>query len=409
MADDSPNITPDTADLNRWEGDPEQAEMGFRDADPFEVAADEHRFVFYPAGVDRLAALIEHIENAEHSLDLFFYMFQADEAGETVRTSLIAAAKRGVAVHLIVDDFGSDAPHKFFDPLVEAGGRFDVFLSSWSVRYLIRNHQKFVIADGACVMSGGFNVSDHYFKPPEENGWCDLGVIIEGPVVERFCDWFIQLRNWVADDTAQFRAIRKMVREWNPGDGTVRLVLGGPTRITSNWARCVRHDIANAERLDLVMAYFSPPKSIRQLIHRLGERGRARLVMAGKSDNTATIGASRSLYRRMLKAGVKVREFQPCKLHMKLIVIDDITYFGSANMDMRSVRLNLELMVRVEDKELADRMREMIDHLADHSTDITHEWQSKHASLFNRMRWRLGYWLVSVVDYTVTRRLNLGM
>jgi len=388
------------------EGDPEQAECGYHDLHPFEIAAGDHAFAFYPAGADRLAALIKHIESARQSLDVFFYMFQADGAGKLVLEALVAAAKRGVAVHLIVDDFGSDAPRSFFDPLIEAGGTFDLFLCGWSVRYLIRNHQKFAIADGAQVIAGGFNISDHYFEPPENDGWCDLGVSIEGPVVAQFCTWFTELRHWVADNKAQFRTIRRMVREWESGNGPVQLVLGGPTRISSNWAQRVRHDIAQAHRLDLVMAYFSPPRSIRQLIRLLGRRGKARLVMAGKSDNRATIGASRALYRRMLRSGVQVSEFQPCKLHMKLLVIDDITYFGSANMDMRSIRLNLELMVRVEDKDLAKRMRAMIDHLDSHSNPITPEWCSENASLLNRVRWRLGYWLVSVFDYTVTRRLN---
>lgn len=404
-------VTPvlQTGDPERWSSDPEQVERGYQDADPFEVAAQGHRFVFYPAGVDRLAALQRCIAAAKQTLEVFFYLFQPDEAGALVRDALVAAAERGVDVHLIVDDFGSDAPRAFFDPLVEAGGRFHLFQCRWSIRYLIRNHQKFVIADGGRVLTGGFNVSDHYFKPPEENGWCDLGVLIEGPVVERFGDWYLQLKGWVLDSGAQFRAIRKMVRDWDPGEGRAQLLLGGPTVITSAWARCLRKDLAAGRRLALAMAYFSPPRSFRQLIHRLGQRGKARLVMAGKSDNAATIGASRSLYRRMLNAGVDVREFQPCKLHMKLIVIDDICYFGSANMDMRSIRLNLELMVRIEDRALADRLRTMIDHMADHSEPITPQWLSTHGGWFNRVRWKLGYWLVSVLDYTVTRRLNLGM
>jgi len=402
----SSNPARENIDLGRLLGDPSNAGSEYRDAEPFEVSAADHTFAFYPAGSDRFEALINHIEGAERSLDVFFYMFRSDRAGGLVRDALTTAAKRGVEVHLIVDDFGSDAPRSFFDPLVEAGGTFDLFQCGWSVRYLIRNHQKFVVADGNRVMTGGFNVSDDYFKSPEENGWCDLGATVKGPIAEQFGDWFASLRHWVIDDKARFRAIRRLVREWNPGEGGVQLLLGGPTRITSGWARRVQRDFSNGDRLDLVMAYFSPPKSIRQLIHRLGELGKARLVMAGKSDNTATIGASRSLYRRMLESGVLVSEFQPSKLHMKLIVIDNVTYFGSANMDMRSIRLNLEVMMRVEDRDLAERMRGMIDHLEAHSTAITAGWFSEHASFLNRARWRLGYWLVSVVDYTVTRRLN---
>ncbi|MDJ0642315.1 MAG: phosphatidylserine/phosphatidylglycerophosphate/cardiolipin synthase family protein [Erythrobacter sp.] len=408
MIDDPLNPELETSDAERWESDPEEAFEGYRDADPFAVSAHDHRFTFYPAGIDRLAALERHIGEAERSLHIFFYMFQPDETGELVRDALVAAAQRGVSVHLVVDDFGSDASRSFFDPLVAAGGSFDLFSPRWNVRYLIRNHQKFVIADGQRVMTGGFNVAEDYFKPSEENGWCDLGAVVEGPVVARFCDWFEQLERWVSSKGSQFRAIRALVREWDPGAGQVQLLIGGPTKITSAWARRVKEDLAQGSKLDMVMAYFSPSRSIQLLLERLGRQGKARLIMAGRTDNGATIGASRALYSGLLQAGVSIAEFQPSKLHMKLLVIDDVTYFGSANMDMRSVRLNLELMLRVEDAELAARMRELVDHLDEHSTPITSDWCRKRATWFNRLRWRISNWLVTVIDYSVTRRLNLG-
>ncbi|NVE95752.1 phospholipase D-like domain-containing protein [Altererythrobacter lutimaris] len=379
------------------------------DPEPFEVCVAEHSLRFLPAGKDRFRELVALIDEATTSLKVFFYLFQPDYAGSKVRDALLRAATRGVDVHLIVDSFGSDAPPSFFEPLQAAGGRYSVFSPRLGVRYLIRNHQKCVIVDDKQVMTGGFNVSDHYFKPPDVNGWCDLGVVIEGPVVQPFCEWFEQLEQWVNDKNAQFRAIRHLVRDWNEGRSAIQLLLGGPTKITSAWARRVKEDIAQGQRLDMVMAYFSPPRSMRRLIKRLAERGKARLIMAGKSDNRATIGASRSFYRSMLRSGVEIAEFQPCKLHMKLLVIDDVTYIGSANFDMRSIRLNLELMLRIVDADLANHMREIIDHMAQHSDPVTNEWYRKRASGLNRLRWWLGRFLVTGVDYTVTRRLNLGI
>ncbi|KUO57714.1 MAG: cardiolipin synthase B [Sphingomonadales bacterium BRH_c3] len=383
--------------------------VDFHDAESFEVASAGHRFQFYPGGSDRLAALIELIDSAQASLKMCFYMFQPDHAGTKVRGALIRAAQRGVDLHLIVDAFGSDAPESFFAPIVRAGGKFSLFSPRWDVRYLIRNHQKFAIADDARAITGGFNVSDHYFATPQQNGWIDLGVSIEGPVVTKFVEWFAELSGWVAKGSSQFLAIRRLIRDWNGGEGPVQLLLGGPSRITSAWARTVKRDISRGNRLDLAMAYFSPPRSMRRLIRKLARCGSARLVMAGKSDNTTTIGASRALYGGLLRAGVRIAEFEPCKLHLKLLVVDDVTYFGSANLDMRSIRLNLELMVRVEDAELADRMREMIDHLEAWSEPVTREWYRNKATLLSRIRWRLSWFLVSVVDYTVARRLNLGL
>ena len=131
--------------------------------------------------------------------------------------------------------------------------------------------------------------------------------------------------------------------------------------------------------------------------------------MAGKSDNGATIGATRSLYSLLLKAGVEIAEFDACKLHTKLIVIDNVTYIGSANFDMRSLYLNLEIMLRIEDKALADKMREHVALLAASGARITPVSHRQKATLFNRIRWNLAWFLVAVVDYTVSRRLNLGL
>ena len=129
--------------------------------------------------------------------------------------------------------------------------------------------------------------------------------------------------------------------------------------------------------------------------------------MAGKSDNAATVGAARLLYGWLLKARAEVWEFQPCKLHTKLIVIDDAVYIGSANFDMRSLYINLEIMVKIEDKALADRMREFVAGHEAASVDVTPELYRQWATPLNRLRWWASWFLVSVVDYTVSRRLNL--
>ncbi|KUO49352.1 MAG: hypothetical protein APF82_06205 [Sphingomonadales bacterium BRH_c42] len=156
------------------------------------------------------------------------------------------------------------------------------------------------------------------------------------------------------------------------------------------------------------MAYFSPAAGFLRRIAVIARRGSARLVLAGKSDNGATIGAARSLYKYLLKRSTRISEFSLAKLHTKLIVIDDVTYIGSANFDMRSLYLNLEIMLRIDDAALAGRMREYIDQYAAVAEPITLEWHRANAGVVNRVRWVLSWFLVAVLDYTVTRRLNLG-
>ena len=383
-----------------------QAPENYEDVEPFEATAHGMEMTFYPAGADRFAALLEVIGNAQRSLKIFYYMFQDDAAGAKVRDAIADAAGRGVDVQLLVDRFGTDASDRFFRPIVDNGGFYAVFSPRWSRRYLIRNHQKMLIADEKIAMVGGFNVSEHYFAPPNEDGWCDLGCKMTGPAVDQLLAWYEMLRDWTRSPKAQFRTIRKMVREWEPGDGPVRLTVGGPTRIPSNWARMVKRDLARGSRLSMVMAYFAPPLSFRRLIGKVAKRDGARLILAGKSDNGATVAAARALYGSLLMKGVRIHEFQPCKLHMKLIVVDDVVYFGSANFDHRSIRLNLELMFRIEDAGLAAKMRELIGVMEQASIEVTPELHGRRRSLWSEIKWVVSWFLVSTMDYTVSRRLN---
>jgi cardiolipin synthase len=377
------------------------------DPPPFAIEAQGLSLTFYPGGRERLEALLGLIDGAQTCLKLVFYIFATDASGERVRDALVAAALRGTDVRVILDGFGAVAGEAFFAPLVEAGGRFCCFLPRLTRGYLIRNHQKLVVADSKVAMLGGFNVENTYFEVPGEEGWSDLGFTVEGPVVERVEAWFDELEDWVSRPRPQFRAIRRKVLEWNGGTGPVRLLIGGPTGRLSSWARCVSEDLVDGDRLDMVMAYFSPSPRLSQRIRRIARKGQARLLFPAKSDHMATIRAARAYYARLLKAGVRIWEFQACRLHTKLIVLDDAVYLGSANFDARSLYINLEIVLYVEDAALAHRLTEYVESLLPAAEEITPEIHAARSTWWNRIRWRLALFLVVVVDYTVNRRFNL--
>ena len=376
--------------------------------DPFTVNVEDHVFTFYPKGMDRFEALLEHIASARKSVFCFYFLFEEDQAGTRVRNALIEAAKRGVETRLYIDDFGSGARDPFFADLVAAGGKFRQFSSDWNKRFLIRNHQKMCIVDRERVMGGGFNIANSYFVGPAQNGWCDLGAMIEGPLVERFNEWFDCIIDWIESDGSEFRRVQEMVRDWDPGTGKVQLIMGGPTAVSSAWAVRFKGDMVRASRIDLVTAYFSPPRTMRRVLRRAARKSSLRMILASKSDFAITVLAGRLHYRRLRRAGAKLFEYQPSKLHMKLLVMDDITHFGSGNLDMRSIRLNLELMVRVESAELADRMRGLIDDLEADSRPVDRSWFRQYAGWSDRMRWLVSSFMLRYVDYNLGRRFNLG-
>jgi cardiolipin synthase len=376
---------------------------------PFFAEAAGQKLTFYPSGADRLDALIAMIDGAEESIRAFYYRFAGDASGALVKNALVRAAKRGVQTVLLIDSFGSDVDADYFQELTKAGGHFDAFMPRWTRRYLVRNHQKLLIVDGKCAMIGGFNISDEYFASPEQNGWHDLGLRIEGSGVEQLYAWSVRLERAAFRPRGHFRAIYRAVRGWSPPQGPAQLLIGGPTRKPSSWLAHLKSDLEKAQQVDLVAAYFAPSIRIRRMLGNLASRGRARFVTAAISDNGATIGATRSLYHYFLGQGAQIWEFQPCKLHMKLLVIDDAVYIGSSNFDVRSLFVNLELMMRLEDADLAERMRAFIAEHQRASRQITPAWYKEHASLWNRLRWNLSWFAVTVLDYNVSRRLNLGL
>lgn len=369
------------------------------------------RLDFIAGGNERLAALLALIDGARHRLRIIVYMFEADAAGTLVRDAMTAAAQRGVNVTLILDSFGSaDTADGFFAPLVAAGGRYRWFGARWTPRYLIRNHLKLYIADEDVAMFGGFNVGDSYFAALDQaEAWHDLGVTITGSDVATLATRFDQLDGWLAAPRTSWRGLVRVIRDWDAGTGPLSWLAGGPSSRLSPWARAVKRDLERGSRLAMIMAYFSPGQSLLRRIASLGRRGEALLILPAKSDNGATIGAARALYGFLLKRGVRIAEYQRARLHLKLVVIDDVTYVGSANFDMRSLFINLELMLRVEDAALADKVRAFIAAHETQSQLITAEIHQQRAGWFTRLRWGLAFFLVSAVDFGVTRRLNLGI
>ncbi len=370
-----------------------------------EVAGN--RLTLLADGPERLAALLDLIGGAKESLRFLYYMFMDDSSGTRVRDALIDAAGRGVAVSLLVDGFGSTANRDFFRPLEAAGAAFCRFSPKFGRRYLLRNHQKLALADGERVIIGGFNVSDDYFGSVESGAWRDIGLRVEGPSVACLTRYFDSLFQWTLNPEARVRDIRRLLQQSSVTEGRLHWLFGGPSRRLSPWARAVRRDMRSARRLDLVAAYFAPSLGMLRRLSGITRRGgRVRIVTASKSDNNATIAAARSTYWWLLRRGVAIFEYFPTKLHTKLFVVGDVVHVGSANFDMRSLFLNLEMMLRIDDPDFASAMRRFVDGEVANSAPITLESHRRNRTWLNRLRWAVGYFIVAIADYRIAKRLN---
>ena len=373
-----------------------------------EAEVSGHRLKFVFGGAERFKLLLDVITGARETLQLYFYAFGIDAVGQRVADALIEARDRGVSVTLLVDGFGTlEQPDAMFTEMIEAGISFDRFEPRYGRRYLLRNHQKMLIADGVCAVVGGSNIEDAYFADdPEGEGWHDIYLRIEGDAVARLAKYHSALANWIAAPNSGIRSLVALLGQHSDSDGALRWLFGGPSKRLNAITRMLRAEIATGRQIDMVQAYFAPSWGFLRKLGKAAARGRFRLITASRSDNNTTIAAARHCYRRLLKRSAQIYEYLPERLHMKLVVIDDVTYVGSANFDMRSLYLNTEIMLRIDDAPLANQMRQMIENHCVHSKVVTRESHRESASWLRRARWLLGYLIVTALDYRLTRNLN---
>ena len=388
---------------------------GMKDAAPQPTfTVERNRLTLLDSGPRRLEALLTLIDGARRSLRILYYIYADDATGRRVNAALEQAARRGVTVMLIVDGFGSDdAEDDFFAPLRAAGVAVCRFSPRFGRRYLLRNHQKLALADAETAASriiiGGFNIEDDYFGTPREQAWRDLGLLVEGPAAARMAGYFDALEDGIRHD-GPIRRLNRALARWSEHEGALRWVIGGPTRKLSPWARAIRADMRHASRIDIIAGYFTPSPTMLRRLDRAGRRSAAvQVVTAARSDNNVTIAASRFTYAGLLRRGVRIFEYAATKLHTKLYVVDDATWIGSANFDMRSLFINLELMLRIEDAAFADHARAYVAGEIAQSNPVTADSYRAATGWWQRGKQFVAYLLTAVADPAISRGLNWGI
>ncbi|MCB9171054.1 MAG: phosphatidylserine/phosphatidylglycerophosphate/cardiolipin synthase family protein [Flavobacteriales bacterium] len=347
---------------------------------------------------DRLTARIDQAEQVVH---LQVYIFAADTTGDRVGDALVRAARRGVAVHVLLDAFGSDAVNKdLVDDLRAAGGHLYYFQPIWRTprfRFGRRLHHKVCTIDHRLAFVTGRNVADRYNDLPGAPAWRDMAVEIEGE--------------------AAWELARVCARIWNRGvvrglasrcvlpgpDSRVRAIasLGEashcPVRVRRNDRIRGRSEIIASYRslfrdarseVGLMGSYFLPGRGVQAWMRLAVDRGVAvHVVLAGTSDVWLSKHAERYLYRRLLKDGVRLYEYLPTVLHAKTAVRDGRwCTVGSFNVNRLSAYASIELNVDIDDPTvghaLSAELHDVIAHQCRKVTldEVTHERPWVHAA-----------------------------
>ncbi|MGP9798676.1 phospholipase D-like domain-containing protein [Halomonas sp. 86] len=362
-----------------------------------------NRFTLLPEASRFLPAMLEAINHANHYVLVELYLMESGALADQVIQALTTATQRGVRVYLLLDGFGSKGlASSDRERLLDAGVALRFFnpvgLHSLA-RNLSRDHRKIIVVDGQIAFTGGFGAVDEFLE-----AWYDIAVRIEGPVI---ADWEMLFRSlWRsrltrAEDKRPAEPLPKQRQtEAFDGGATGRVIQGRGYRY-----QAIRHSLYRQvhgvqERLWLCTPYFVPTFTLRRRLARAAKRGvDVRLLLPGaKHDHPSVRYAGQRFYQSMLKAGVRIYEFQPTFIHAKFVLADDWVSIGSCNFDHWNLHWNLEANQEVMDEQLAQDVCAMFERNFSASKEVlAEEWAARS------WKQRAFEWIFGTLDSVITR------
>jgi len=357
-------------------------------------------WTWYSEGDKVFDAMLEAVAAARLSVRLETYIFEAAGIGGRMRDGLAAAAQRGVRVIVLVDALGSDAlPASFWKPLLKAGGEIRVFNPTRLNRLGIRDHRKLLVCDDEVAFVGGYNIAPNYEGDGVKQGWLDVALRITGRLAAALGETFDRMYAGASFRRKLFTRLRRAREKLAVDTCGCEIILSGPGRGGSPLLRAIQRDLSSASSVQIMVAYFLPTRRLWRSLRRAARHGTAvELVLPGKSDVPIAKLAAESLYGRMVRAGLRVFEYQPQVLHGKLFVIDDAVYVGSSNLDPRSLRVNYELMLRLEGREVAAAARALFNNCRKNCREIQTGPLLHNVSLWTLMKQRFAHFVMARLD-----------
>lgn len=333
--------------------------------------------VFPPTSGNRVRLLIDAAEaypamkqairDAKEYVHFLFYIWQNDAVGREFRDLLIYRAHDGVTVRVLVDSLGSSfLDEAFLAPMREVGIHISyvpagILQNKPTLNF--RNHRKILIVDGQVAFGGGLNIGMEYTTK-----WRDIGLRMEGPVVDQYQevfvdDWYFATGENIADKRyfGRWQAEKEQALEGGEHPASCAVIASGPHLKAKILRDAFFTAITSAkERVWLITPYFIPDYAIMVALQTAVYRGvDCRILVPGLSDVPFVQFAARSYYETLLEAGVKIYEYQAATLHSKALLFDEnLSILGSANIDIRSFRLNFEISTLIASKDFNEKLAE---------------------------------------------------
>ncbi|CAM3585310.1 Cardiolipin synthase [Vibrio aerogenes CECT 7868] len=348
-----------------------------------------------------LQSIIRDIEQARYSIRMVFYIWHPGGLADSVASSLIKAANRGVNVKLLLDSAGSNKFMKshWYTLMVNSGVHVVQALEvrPWRIflrRLDLRQHRKIIVIDDSVAYTGSMNMVDpEYFKRDSGVGqWIDIMVRIVGPTVNVLA----AIHSWDWEFETGEREL-PLVPLCNPEDELpkhpIQVVPSGPGMPENMISQALILAIHQANHsIRITTPYFVPSADLLSALKTAAQRGiHIDLIIPQKNDSLMVKWASRSFYGDLLDAGVAIYEFYGGLLHTKSVVIDEqFCLVGTVNLDMRSLWLNFEVTLAVDDIEFTQQLYELQQKYIQQAIKIDYQsWQMR--PIYNRALERMYY------------------
>ena len=349
---------------------------------------------YFTSGEEYFEALLQELRRAQRFIFLEYFIIENGKMFDSVLEILKAKVAQGIEVRLMFDDMGtiSKLPKNYDKELEAMGIRVSVFnrlRASLDTFLNYRDHRKIVVIDSNVGFTGGINLADEYINEVEKFGhWKDTGIMLKGEAVTKMTEIFLQLWHFSKNETKS--DIRSYIGTASyETDGYVQPFADGPTNNDEICELCYMGLINCAnESVYITTPYLILDNEMQTALCHSAKSGvDVRIITPHIPDKKLVFAATRSYYRALLKAGVKIYEYTPGFIHAKSLVADGkVCVVGTVNFDFRSFYMHFENSVLAYKSSCVTEVEKDFFETLDKCEEITLDEINKKGTLYRLLQ-----------------------